>query len=281
MKSIMFAGEGEPTLWRHLPEILEHCSKINIDTALTTNMVPFSERNIDAFLRNCTWIKTSINAGTAETYAKIHRTKASDFDHVLNNLKTCTVKRKEKGYSCTIGAQMLLLPENADEVFMLGEKLKEIGVDYFVIKPYSQHLRSITRRYEGVDYRPFLSLEEKLQSLKGDGFNVILRVRTMEKLLETERPYDKCYSTPFFWAYIMSDGYVYGCSAYLGDERFCYGNIHISTFKNIWEGEKRKENYYFIANELSIKECRKNCRMDEVNRYLWKLKHPDRHVNFI
>lgn len=281
IKSIMFAGEGEPTLWKPLPEILDHCTKVGIDTALTTNMVPFTENNVDAFLRNCSWIKTSINAGTAETYSKIHRTKASDFDRVMDNFRMCVERRKEKGHSCTIGAQMLLLPENADEAFALGKRLKSMGVDYLVIKPYSQHLFSVTRKYEAIDYHPYIELEKHLKTLDGNGFNIIFRIRTMQKLFRKERSYQRCYATPFFWAYIMSDGCVYGCSAFLGNERFNYGNINEAGFKEIWEGEKRKASYYYIKNDLSIEECRENCRMDEVNLYLWRLKNPDKHVNFI
>ena len=281
VKSIMFAGEGEPTLWKPLPEIIEHSKGVGIDTSLTTNMVPFTDKNAEVFLKNCSWIKTSINAGTKETYALIHQTKASDFDRVMDTMKKCAEIRQGKGYSCTLGAQMVLLPENAGEAMTLGEKLKEAGADYLVIKPYSQHCSSITRRYEEVDYRSLIKLKERLESLNGDNFNVVFRVRTMAKLFSEERGYERCYSTPFFWGYIMSDGCVYGCSAFLGDERFNYGNIHDKSFKEIWEGEKRKAGYHLGKNELDIEECRKNCRMDEINRYLWKLKHPDAHVNFI
>ena len=281
VKSIMFAGEGEPTLWKPLPEILNQCTEVGIDTALTTNMVPFTERNIDAFVRNCSWIKTSINAGTAGTYSKIHQTKAKDFDRVMYNFKMCVEIRKEKGYSCTIGAQMVLLPENAHEAIVLTEKLKAAGIDYLVIKPYSQHLFSITRKYEATDYRSYLELEKQLKSFNGEDFNVIFRIRTMTKLFEAERSYQCCYATPFFWGYIMSDGCVYGCSAFLGDDKFNYGNLHEAGFKEIWEGEKRRVNYEYIKKELSVDECRQNCRMDEINRYLWQLRNPSAHANFI
>lgn len=281
VRSIMFAGEGEPTLWKPLAEILDHCTAVGIDTALTTNMVSFNHENVDALLRNCSWIKTSINAGAPETYAAVHQTRADDFELVMNNFRMCIERRREQGYTCTIGAQMILLPENAGEVITLCERLKEIGVDYLVIKPYSQHLSSTTRKYEALDYRSYLRLEEQLQALNSDIFSVIFRARTMKKLLEAERSYERCAATPFFWGYVMSDGSVYGCSAFLGDDRFNYGSIHEATFREIWEGEKRKANHVHIRHELSIAECRKNCRMDEINRYLWKLKHPDRHVNFI
>jgi radical SAM protein with 4Fe4S-binding SPASM domain len=243
-------------------------------------MVLFNERNVDSLVRNCSWIKVSMNAGTRDTYAEIHRTKAADFDRVVDNMKMCDSLRKSKGYDCTLGAQMLLLPENAHEAYTLASTVKEAGGDYAVIKPYSQHHKSETRKYEGIDYSGFMELEEKLRDLNDENFSVIFRARTMEKLKEERREYETCYSTPFFWGYIMSDGCVYACSAFLEDDRFNLGNIHEHTFQDIWEGEKRKACLEAVQS-LDISECRQNCRMDDINRYLWKLTHPDSHVNFI
>ncbi|MFA9373024.1 MAG: radical SAM protein [Poseidonibacter sp.] len=281
VKSIMFAGEGEPTLYKPLPHILDVCKEVGIDTSLTTNSVPFNETNTENFVKNCSWIKVSINAGDRETYAKVHRTKESDFDKVVQNLTLAAKIKKEKSYDCTVGSQMLLLPENEHTALDLAKTMRDAGVDYLVIKPYTQSLYGTSRIYEGLTYENMMHLEKELAALETDSFKVIFRANTMKKLEEEKQPYSKCYSTPYFWSYIMADGSVYGCSAYLQNEKFNYGNINTQTFQEIWEGQKREAGVKFIKDELDITMCRRNCRMDEVNRYLWNLKNPNPHVNFI
>jgi len=89
IRSVMFAGEGEPTLYKELPEILDYCTDIGIDTALTTNMVLFTSKNTESFVKNCKWIKVSIDAGNPKQYSEIHRTSPEDFDRVMENIKRC------------------------------------------------------------------------------------------------------------------------------------------------------------------------------------------------
>lgn len=280
VKSVMFAGEGEPFLHKDLPQMVAISVESGVDVGITSNFAPANERNLPLILQHASWIKVSCNAGDAQSYGAIHRTKESDFEKVLANLTLALKLRQELKSSCTIGAQMLLLPQNYHTATTLCARLKDIGVDYVVIKPYSQHLFSKTREYEGLDYKDFLSLESMLERYKTKDFQVIFRASTMKKLSQ-KQPYAKCYSTPYFWGYISSNGDVYGCSCYLGQERFSYGNINTQSFKEIWEGEARRKSAQYVANELDIARCRVNCRMDSINRYLWELKHPNAHVNFI
>lgn len=282
IKSIMYAGEGEPLLHKKIHEIVLDTKAAGIDVAFTTNATVVRDEFIDGALPFISWIKVSINAGTAETYAKVHRTREKDFSQVINNLKRMVDARRQMAIGCTLGAQTLLLPENAREMEVLIKLCRdEIGLDYLVIKPYSQHLFSETHQYETVDYSAFLEMADDLVRFNTNNFNVIFREHTMRKYVSPDR-YEKCYSTPFFWAYIMADGSVYGCSAYLLDPKFYYGNINQSKFKDIWEGELRKQGFRHVREALDINDCRRNCRMDEVNRYLYQLmedKVP--HVNFI
>ena len=280
IKSVMFAGEGEPLLHKNLDEIIEHCSDVGIDSSITTNFVMLNEKNVHKIFKNASWVKISINAGTRESYSLIHRTKPEDFDKVIENMKLAVKTKKENNFTCTLGAQMLLLPENKDEAITLAKVCKEIGLDYVVIKPYSQHLFSQTKTYENIDYKPMLELEHELEALNDENFNVVFRSNTMKKL-DSEHSYKKCYSTPYFWAHMMADGALYGCSAYLSQEKFCYGNLKENTFQEVWESEKRLQSIKYVKDELDISHCRTNCRMDEVNRYLWRLKNPNSHDNFI
>lgn len=284
VKSIMYAGEGEPLLHKEINDIVEATKKAGIDIAIGTNATAINDAFIERSLPLISWIKVSINAGVAATYAKIHQTRERDFDLVVNNLRRSVDFKKRQGLDCTIGAQSLLLPENADEMVTLALKCRdEIGLDYLVIKPYSQSQHSETHIYEQVNYSDYLDMSASLEKLNTDAFRVVYRTHTMKKYIESEdQRYTKCNATPFFFGYIMSDGSVYGCNDHLLDKRFEYGNLNENSFQEIWEGDKRKENLLYVREELDIRYCRKNCRMDEVNRYLFQLReHLVPHVNFI
>lgn len=283
VKSIMFAGEGEPLLHKKINEMVRATKEAGIDVSFTTNATVLNEEFVQRSLELTSWIKVSLNAGTAETYAKVHRTKEKDFGRVIANLQRAVAHKKANGLKCVIGAQALLLPENAHEMQTLAQICRdEIGLDYLVIKPYSQHMFSQTQVYKDINYNESLKQAEKLRALSTDSFQVVFRENTMRKTLHAESRYSKCNATPFFWAYVMADGDVYGCSAYLLDKRFMYGNLNEESFQAIWEGKKREENFRYIRTELDIKQCRVNCRMDEVNRYLFNLKEGlIEHVNFI
>lgn len=280
VRSVMYAGEGEPFLHKDIGGIINHTKASGIDVAITSNGVLFTEKLMQKALKDITWIKVSINAATKETYAKIHRTSEEDFNRVIKNIAKAVEFRAKERLSSTIGMQLILLPENINEAVLLAKTAKELGADYLVIKSYSQHLKSITQVYKEFKYSDYLHLDEEFKKLSDGRFNVIFRSNAMKKLEEGKRRFERCQALPF-WSYIDAGGGVWACSAYLGDERFLIGNIMHDTFEEIWHGERRKHIMEYAAKALDTRECRKNCRMDEVNRYLWDLKNPNLHVNFI
>ena len=282
--SIMFAGEGEPLLHPEISKFVNYTKEQGkIDTSFTTNAFKLSRNFFEEALDNVSWIKVSFNGGDRETYSKIHRTSPADFDKVVDNIRSAVAYKNSNGLNTAFGMQTLLLPDNKDSIHDLCQLATDIGVDYVVIKPYSQHKLSNTKQYENIDYTQYLGLEEELAQYNSANFNVILRINTINNWIsQNQDRYCHCYATPSAWSYIMADGAVYSCSAYLLDERFKLGNINDQTFAEIWESENRLEHANFILNELDINECRVNCRMDQVNRYLDSVinKKID-HINFI
>jgi len=280
IKSIMYAGEGEPLLHKDIADIINHTRKAGIDVAITTNGVLLNKELTDSILANVTWIKVSINGVTKGTYAKIHQSNPEDLDKVMKNMAYVAGLKRRKGYACALGMQLLLLPENCDEVIGLAKKARDIGMDYLVVKPYSQHPFSKTTKYKNIRYSKYLHLADELAVLNTDKFNVIFRINTMKKWDAGAPDYEHCYALPF-WAYVDSLGGVWSCSAYLSDGRFRIGNIYQDSLRDIFSSQKRKKLARWAKDKLDTEKCRVNCRMDEINRYLWSLKHPPEHVNFI
>jgi cyclic pyranopterin phosphate synthase len=280
IKSVMYGGEGEPFLHKDIAGIIDSTRRSGIDVGITTNGVLLTPAAAESILGSTTWIKASLNAGDRETYAKVHRTRPDDFDRAVSNLAEAVKINAQTGGGCTLGAQAVLLPENAESMESLADISKSIGLRYLVVKPYSQHHKSRTCTYAGIDYSVYSHLKKALARFDDDDFSVVFRERTMKKIMRKKRGYERCLALPF-WAYIDSGGNVWGCSAYLGDDVFRYGNISEAAFKDIWRGERRRKCMEMVASELDPEGCRMNCRMDEINLYLWELTHPSAHVNFI
>jgi GTP 3',8-cyclase len=279
VKSLMYAGEGEPLLHKDLGEIIVYTKKQGLDVSVTTNAVFCNSRFIEGCLESLSWLRVSLNAGSRSSYAKIHRTSPDDFNLVLENLQKAVSLKKQKGYGCTIGVQTLLLSDNVNQIKTLAGILKNIGVDYFSIKPFSPHPKSCSAKSREFKIEDYLSLFDRLEGLADSDFNIIFRSRTMQKL-NRKKPYKRCLGLPFF-GYVTSGGDIYSCSTFLGDSRFCYGNIYKESFSDIWNGNRRKDAIRFVESELDISDCRQACRLDEINSYLWELKNPPQHVNFI
>lgn len=280
LKSIMFAGEGEPLLHRDIEKIAQHAYRQGLDIAFTTNGVLLNEKKAAQLLPVCSWIKVSCNGGTPETYTALHRSRKDDFDTVFKNLERAVELKHRYVSSCILGLQMLLLPENRHEAVDLAKRCRDIGLDYLVIKPYSQHPQSKTKVYENISYEHIGLNKEDILSLATSSFSVIYREESMNVWDAGNHRYSRCLALPF-WSYLDAQGNIYGCSMHLNDDRFLYGNIYQQKFAEIWFGEKRRESLAWVAAHVDPQHCRVNCRMDKINDYLWSLTHPPEHVNFV
>jgi len=276
VRSVVFAGEGEPLLHKDISLFVHHAKKSGLDVAITTNGVPFTPSRINEILPYLSWIRFSVNAGNPEIYSKVHRTKKEDFDKVIRNV-SCSSKleRKEK-LQTTIGVQTLVLSNNISTLSDLAKICKNAGADNLQVKPYSHHPKS--KNDFSVGFSELKELEEKLMEFEDENFKILYRKETMKRI-EEGITYPECYGLPFF-ALIDAKGNVIPCNLFYDNADFIYGNLYKKSFSEIWEGEKRKKVIDKIR-ERGIENCRKGCRLDVINRYIHRLKNPNLHDNFI
>ena len=279
LKSVMFAGEGEPFLHPEMPRLAQAAKEAGIDVAFTTNAVLLTPDKAAAVLPHASWIKISCNAGTPQTYADVHQTRPGDFPKMLENARAALTLRQEQGGGCAIGFQMVLLPENQDEAVGLAETVRDLGADYLVIKPYSVHRQSGRDDYLNLRYGDYSLLAARLAALDTMNFKTVFRREALARLAGPA-PYTRCQALPF-WGYVDSGGSVWGCLRHIGEDDFLYGNLLESSVEEILNGPVRREKMARLSAGLDITDCRTDCRMDPVNIWLQELKNPGPHVNFI
>jgi len=278
-KAMLFAGEGEPLLHKDIGKMVETASGCGIDTGIYTNGSLLKGQTAETLLKNLTFIRISLNAGTRENYEQVHG--KDDFETVTENIRNAAEIKRKNGYKVDIGLQIVVIPENLHTILDLAKLGGELGADYLAIKPFVQH-----GSQQGYHFPENFSLEKledmlnSAESFSTDNYKVIARKEAFRKY--HDRNYDRCLSLPVF-SVILSDGNVYSCGPFLGDYRFRYGNIYENSVREIMDGERRKEILKHAACTLDCKtECMPNCRLDAINRSLWELKHPTvKHVNFI
>jgi len=276
IKSVMFAGEGEPLLHKDIGTFVQEAKKYGLDVSITTNGTQFTQEKIEQCLPYLSWIRFSMDAGISETYAKVHKTNPRDFERVITNIENAVKFRDENKLGATIGVQFLMIPYNLNEADKLARILKDIGADNLQVKPYSHHPSSLNDF--SIPVEMYNRVEEQLKKFNTDTFQVKFRRRTLERIQEGIN-YPMCYGLPFF-ALVDSAANIIPCNLFYNNEEFTYGNLCKQSFSEIWKGEKRKE----ILKKLEkkgISECRIGCRLDADNRYLHRLKNPEPHDNFI
>ncbi len=116
------------------------------------------------------------------------------------------------------------------------------------------------------------------ESAATEKFDVVVR---REAFRSTEgRSYKTCLGADLMFE-IDSAGNLIPCGPLMGEPEFVYGNIHDGGFREIWTSERCRSLRKSFREEFDVRGCMPGCRNDSVNRFLWRLRHPPVHVNFI
>ena len=286
VKSIYFAGEGEPTLHPDLDLFVKKAFSLGLKVSLSTNGSKMNRELAMKIIPYLSWIRFSVDAFRSDTYSKLHGVGEKELFKVLENIKECCdlvrglkyIKDTDIiGPRCQIGVQAIFMPDNMMEIENLAHYCKSVGVHNIQIKPAHSHPKSSFK--PGIFEFSHNELKNRLEKLNDDKFAVIVRVQSMERLTQ-ERNYKACHA---FDVYCLIDAYgnVTPCNVFYSDPEFIFGNINEKSLEEIWTSDRKKEIMNKIS-ELKFSKCGDyRCRLDVMNRYLERVMHPEVNDEFI
>lgn len=282
VRSMGFIGEAEPLMNPHVYEAIIEARKAGVDTALGTNGILFDTGALGQEALSClSWIRFNISAASEEAYARVHRSK--EFAKAVEKIAFCTDIKKRKKLKLTIGLQMVLTPSNANQAVPLAKLGKKLGVDYLVVKQCSDTIDSDLGVFKKLaEYNNFNDALKEAESISEGAYNVIVKWKKIGN--QGKRIYGRCLGVPFL-LYSSGDGRLYPCGMCFDkkrgmEEEYRMGDLTKQSFKEIVASEK----YWEVVEKVSridISKCYSNCRTHAINEFIWQLKHPPEHVNFV
>lgn len=279
LRSILFAGEGEPLLHPDLTTFVQHARQRGIDTAIFTNGQLLSKELAQALLPALTFIRFSFNGGSGANYSAVHSVKPKVFDIVVRNIRESVEIRDKYDLATDIGAQFVLLPENMKYLLRGIETLKQCGIDYVAVKPFMQRESQSYRMPNQFTLEAAAVLFEEAEKFSDNTFKVVIRKETFQDY--GVRHYNHCYGTPFI-SVLNSAGLISACLAYWERDGFSFGSIYEGGFSEIWHSNRRAEIKRHLECQINPHDCPPNCRPNAINEFLWDLRHPKvKHINFI
>jgi len=291
VKGISLVSDGESTISPVFMHTCKYGHEKGLSMACGTNGFVLTKSKSEQLLQHLTYLRINISAGEKERYAEIMGVKEEWFDRIVQNIKDMVaVKRRDK-LTCTIGLQMVLMPEYADQILPLARLGRDLGVDYLVIKHCSDNEDGDL----GVNYSGYSSLYGLLREAEAMSTETYQCTVKWSKIEATgTRSYQRCYGAPFLLQ-ISGSGLVAPCGMLFNEKykKFHIGNICEERFKDIWASDRYWEvmNYLASPEFNAQKMCGSLCLQHKVNEALDKVVKGEgelvpadgsvQHVNFI
>jgi len=292
VRGISLVSDGESSLSPAFVPAIKRGHELGISMAVGTNSFVLTRNKLEEILPYLTYLRVNFSAGTRDRYAQIMGVKPEWFDRVVQNIRNMVEIKHRDNLPVTIGMQMVLMPQDNDQILPFARLGKELRPDYAIIK----HTSDDESGSLGIDYSSYAHFYEILheaEELSDSDYKVIVKWSKIKA--EGKRSYQRCYGPPFILQ-ISGSGLVAPCGMLFNEKykRFHIGNIVEQDFKNIWLSDQ----YWEVMNHLASPNfnaqttCGTLCLQHKVNEYLdeykkGRMKIQDSsgtvplHVNFI
>lgn len=291
VKGVSLVSDGESTLNPHFIHAVQYGASKGLSMAVGSNAYLLDEEKIRALLPGLTYFRVNITAGEPERYKQIMGVRDGFFERVCENIRTMARVKKEQGLTCTIGMQMVLMPEFEDQIMPLAKLTLDLGADYLVIKHCSDNEDGAL----GVDYDGYEKMYDKLRAAEAMSTPATQISAKWSKIGDKgKRTYQRCYGPPFLLQ-ISGSGLVAPCGMLFNEQykKFHIGNIVKESFKEMVRGDRYWEVIDYLASDNFNAQsmCGSLCLQHKVNEALDAVKkgavmpvpvgNSPQHLNFI
>ena len=249
VRSVSLISDGESTLSKAYTPFIQHANDLGIDVGNATNAWEWEPDKIEQVLPYLTWVRFTVAAGQPESYAKIMYKGPEHvkvFDRAMSHIKYAVELKRKKKLNCTLGIQMVLMPEFKDEIIPFAKLAVDLGVDYGVIK----HCSDDEYGTLGVDYEKYESmygLLEQAEQLSNEQTKVIVK---WEKIKDKGKPSYKRFYGPQFLLQISGSGLVAPSGMFFNARysKLHMGNFTEERFIDIYSSERYSRTMNYLAS---------------------------------
>lgn len=281
IKAVVLIGGGEPMAHPEFGYLVDYFYKNDIHVGVTSNGT-LIHKYANSLAYHTKWVRISVDAGCEEVFQQYrpHASGKSQFNKVINGMRKLAKSRTTKlGFSFLVlekvGADKRhndkgknFVETNATDIFKAAKLAKDIGCDYFEVKPSFDpfHFLNDTSKLMANIIKEEI---EKCAPLIDEKFKIISPY-TLEKTLEGEKKqikdYSRCLTAEM--RTVLSPSGAYVCPYHRGNTNLKIGDPNIQSFSEIWHGKTRKE----IMEKLDPrKHCEFHCIRHNTNKVLEKI----------
>lgn len=260
VRSVTFTGGGEPLVHQQAADIFQKAADVGLQFGVVTNGRRLEGAVVGVLARHATFVRVSLDAGTAQTHQLLHATATPEFDRILGNIR---VLRETAGDRLTIGASFCVFDVNYAEIGDAAALVKAAGGNYLEVRPvFPTEWRGggfgnpLTA--ETVDAAR-AALEAAKDAHDGHGFRVIGMIRRFEQVFDKSKPYSACRIGPLTTV-INADGFIYHCCIQRGMPAFRAGSVLEKPFTEVWWNAQHRE----MVAGIDVSKC-PPCRYDGYN----------------
>lgn len=269
IKGIAIIGDGEPTLNPGLYPFVEALTARGVESAVATNGLLLDDEKTCILTRNCTWLRFNISA-VGEKYAKIHKgVPKGSFEKLKKTIQHAVTYRDR----CTIGLQMVLVPEAFDQVVPLAKLGVELGVDYVQVKQFSDAGTGMPMHFDMNRYDEITESLKEAEALENDTTKIIIKWHALEEskkiTMEKKWSFDRCVDLPFLFQ-ISGNGKCYPCGYMFNKEPYCYGDLMEQSLFQILNSDHYWNVVDKVADTPLDKLCNGQCRHSCSNEFMGK-----------